>query len=171
MDEALTRWLSEQMSAVYVKVLGWDKEVTKVALEVVKSGAMGQHLKGLSVELGSDDEVQLLCGAMAEGKRRGLEELDLCFHVRDAREYRDKYTCGGILYLLAQGTWPHLRRLHLVGCDRSIKAGKMLVKAIESGHVGQHLEDLELSKGSLGSAGLTSNGLRRLSLKSCHPTR
>ena len=81
MEEALTRLLSGQMSGMHVKVTRRHEEVMKVVLEVVKSGAMGQHLKGLDVEVESSDAVQLLYGAMAEGKCRGLEELaiDFCF--------------------------------------------------------------------------------------------
>ena len=152
-DEALTRLLSEQMSGVHVKVFG-RKEIMKVVLEVVESGAMGQQLKGLSVGLGSSDEVQLLCGAMAEGKCRGLEELEILLDVSSLRDNSHTYTAGDIISLLAQGACPHLRRLRLMGCDETMEAGKMLVKAMESDHFGQ--EDLGLSNCSLGSVGLTS---------------
>ena len=67
--KALTRLLSGQMSTVRVKVLGGRKEVAKVVLEVVKSGAGCSYANiskcWLSVELGSFGEVQLLCGATA----------------------------------------------------------------------------------------------------------
>ena len=113
MEEALTRLLSGQMSGVHVKVMRRYEEVMKAVLEVVKSGAMGQHLKGLGVDLKSPDAVQLLYGAMAEGKCRSLEELDIYFPG-------DSHTMAGgdILSLLAQGACPHLRTLHLKGVMR-----------------------------------------------------
>ena len=91
----------------------------KVVLEMVKSGAMGQHLKGLDVEVGSPDAVHLLYDAMAEGYCRGLEELDIDLYVSNVRG-GDSHTMtdGDILSLLAQGACPHLRTLHLKGVMR-----------------------------------------------------
>ena len=152
MEEGVSRLLSGQMSGVYVKVERRYEDVMKMVLEMVKSRSMGQHLKGLDVGVKSSDAVQLLYDAMAEGYCRGLEELDIDLYVSNVRGGDSHTMTGGdILSLLTQGACPHLRALHLTGCDDSMEAGKKLVMVMESGHLGQHLEDLELNDCRLGS--------------------
>ena len=109
-----------------------------------------------------------MCAAMIGGACRALTELKI-----------DASDCGEVLSVLGKGACPELKTLGLGYCREEMETGKLLAMAIESGHLGQHLEELELSICELDPMGLTLmmtkamevegplRGLRRLTLDTC----
>ena len=174
MEDALSRLLSGQILGVVVGIK--DEDAAKMVLAVVRSGAMGGHLRGLDVWLESAKSVELLCGAMVGRACRALMELKIDASVKTP-------DCGEVLSLLAGGACPGLITLILECCRGQMETGKWLAMAIESGHLGQHLKVLELRYCDLGPMGLTLmmtkamevqgslHGLRRLKLDSTSLTR
>ena len=88
--------LSGQMSGVYIKSHG---KVLKKVLEIIRSGAMGPHLKGLEVNLNGVETCCLLYRVMEEKACIHLEELVVWLGSTSD----DNIVGGNIMSLLAQG--------------------------------------------------------------------
>ena len=98
MDEGLTRLLSGQRLGIYITTL--EPKV----LKIIRSGAMGPHLKGLEIISlrHQQEQGKQLCLAMEEKACIHLEELELEFNFRGVGS---AVNFGGpIMSLLAQGT-------------------------------------------------------------------
>ena len=86
-----------------VVVKAWNKDVVEMVLVVVRSGAMGGHLRGLDLCLESAESVERLCGAMVGGACSGLIELKI-----EARKSKRMKGEKGFLELkLYQEKWCH----------------------------------------------------------------
>ena len=96
MDEGLTRLLSGQMWGVPIEP---QSHVVEMVLEIIGSGAMGPHLKGLEISLTYGQKGDLLCRVMEEKACIHLEELVVPFIHQRADRDKD----GSIMSLLAQG--------------------------------------------------------------------
>ena len=101
MDVGLARLLSGQMWGVHIAISEEKvvKNVLEMVLQIIRSGAMGPHLKGLEVGFTDvEPNGDLLCYAMEEKAWVHLEELVVEFEDNYTRSYHTD-----IPSLLAQG--------------------------------------------------------------------
>ena len=110
MDEGLTRLLSGQRLGVYIEP-GNQRDsaiALEMVLEIVRSGAMGPHLKGLDVLLYKEQKGDMLCRAMEEKACIHLEKL-VVHGMHNVDKERDG---GSIMSLLAQGESMRLHAMY-----------------------------------------------------------
>ena len=120
--------------------------MVKLLLKEIRHMERSRGLRGLNLFLSDAEAVELLRVALAEGACQGLEELII-------RSQCVVSNMGDVFALLAQGACPCLRELGLRTVELRGEAGKLLATAMESGYLGQHLEELYIRECDLGHNG------------------